>query len=137
MTMTLHEAIDLTGTEVLDYLDREAAVPTVTTAACQGDVSIFRRDNINPATTPMPKAVTVVRSESSSNTHVLHPDGACFFDYNEKSSVRDLTLGVLTVPAGSKAILAHQEHGMLSIEPGTYRIGRQREFAGEWAFVAD
>ena len=89
------------------------------------------------AVKPMPEAVTVVRSEASSNTHVLHPDGPCFFDYNERASVTDLVLGTLTVPVGSKAILAHQEHGMLSIEPGSYSIGRQREFAGEWQMVAD
>lgn len=137
MTMTLNEAIELTGTAVLEYLDRDAAVPVITTAACQGDVSVFQADNAKAATTPMPKAVTVVRSEASSNTHVLHPDGPCFFDYNNTSSVMNLVLGTLTVPEGSKAILAHQEHGMLSIEPGTYTIGRQREFAGEWAYVAD
>lgn len=137
MTMTLNQAIQHTGTDVLDYLDREVTIPTVTKAACQGDVSIFRDDKAKAATTPMPKAVTVVRSEASSNTHVLHPDGDCYFDYNDRASVRNLTLGTLTVPAGSKALLMHQEHGGMSIEPGTYRIGRQREFAGEWAYVAD
>lgn len=134
--MTLAEAIQATGTEVLDHLDRETIVPTVTKAACQGDVSILRTNN-KAAVTPMPRAVTVVRSEASSNTHTLHPEGPCYFDYNKTSSVTDLVLGTLTVPEGSKAILAHQEHGMLSIEPGTYDVGRQREFAGEWAFVAD
>jgi len=134
--LTLKEAINLTGTEVLEHLDRESSVPVVTRAACQGDVSVFRAE-VAAAVKPMPKAVTVVRSEASSNTHVLHPDGPCFFDYNERASVTDLVLGTLTVPEGSKAILAHQEHGMLTIMPGTYTIGRQREFAGEWAFVAD
>jgi hypothetical protein len=135
-SMTLAEAIQATGTEVLEHLDREAAIPTVTTAACQGDVSVVRTDQA-VATTPMSKSVTVVRSEASANTHVLHPDGPCFFDYNKAASVTDLILGTLTVPPGSTAILAHQEHGMLSITPGTYHVGRQREFAGEWAFVAD
>ena len=134
--LTLQEAITLTGTNVLEHLDREASVPVVTKAACQGDVSIFRA-NVTQATTPMPKTVMVVRSEASSNTHTLHPDGECFWEYNKNASVTDLVLGTLTVPEGSKAILAHQEHGMLSIEPGTYTVGRQREFAGEWAMVAD
>jgi len=137
MTMTLSEAITHTSTEVLDYLDRSATVPTVTTAACQGDVSVFRNDTIKAATTPMPKMVMVVRSEASSNTHTLHPNGQCFFDYNEAASVTDLVLGTLSVPEGSKAILAHQEHGFLSIEPGTYTVGRQREWASTWSYVAD
>jgi hypothetical protein len=137
MTMTLNEAIELTGTDVLDYLDRDVSIPTITTGACQGDVSVFRADKAKSATTPMPKAVTVVRSEASSNTHVLHPDGPCFFDFNNGTSVTNLVLGTLTVPNGSKALLMHQEHGGMSIEPGTYTVGRQREFQGEWAMVAD
>lgn len=134
--LTLKEAVTLTGAEVLDHLDMDASVPVVTRAACQGDVSVFRAD-VAPASTPMPKAVVVVRSEASANTHVLHPDGPCFFDYNRGSSVTDLVLGTLSVPEGSRALLIHQEHGALSIMPGTYTVGRQREFAGEWAFVAD
>jgi hypothetical protein len=136
-TMTLAEMITLTGKDVLDYLDRDVAVPTVTAAACQGDVGVFRDDALPPSTAPMPAAVVVVRSEASSNTHSLHPDGACFWEPNPSSSVTDLTLGVLTVPSGSRAFLSHPEHGGLVILPGTYRVGRQREFAGEWAFVAD
>ncbi len=134
--LTLQEAIELTGTDVLEHLDRESSVPVITKAACQGDVSVFRAD-VAPATKPMPKAVTVVRSEASSNTHTLHPDGECFWDYNERASVTDLVLGTLTVPEGSTAVVIHQEHGALTIAPGTYTVGRQREFAGEWAFVAD
>ena len=49
----------------------------------------------------------------------------------------DLVLGVLTVPGGTRAVLAHPEHGFLEIDPGTYQIGRQREYAGEWRMVAD
>lgn len=134
---TLSEATKTTGITVLDYLDHAEDVPVITTAACQGDVSVFRDDTARPATVPMPKTVTVVRSEASSNTHTLHPDGPCFWEYNEAASVTDLVLGKLTVPDGSKALLMHQEHGALEIAPGTYRVGRQREFAGEWAFVAD
>lgn len=136
MTMTLAEAVAITGVDVLDHLDREAAVPVISRIAAQGDVLINRVDT-TPATTPMPRTVIIVRSEASSNTHSLHPEGPCFWEYNDRASVTDLTLGKLTVPEGSKAHLIHQEHGALTITPGTYRVGRQREFAGEWAFVAD
>lgn len=133
-TMTLAQAVELTGKEVLDYLDHEAGVPTVTSAACQGDVSIFRTETDPRATTPMPKGgVIVVRSEASQNTHSIHPNGPVFFDYREA----DLMLGVLTVPEGSSALVSHQEHGALEVLPGTYRVGRQREFAGEWRMVTD
>lgn len=133
---TLLEATQSTGVKVLEYLDHDALVPTITKAACQGDVSVFRKDT-NPAVTPMPRTVMVVRSEASTNTHTLHPLGECFWDYNKSASVTDLVLGTLTVAEGSKALLMHQEHGGIEIGPGTYTVGRQREFAGEWAFVAD
>ena len=42
-----------------------------------------------------------------------------------------------TVPEGVDVLLSHQEHGALLLSPGTYRIGTQREFAGEWRAVAD
>jgi hypothetical protein len=134
-TITLAEAIAHTGTDVLDYLDREVSVPVVTRAACQGDVSILRVTT-QAATKPLPKYLAVVRGESGGNTHALHPDGECYFD---PAVVREdsLVLGTLTVAEGSTALLSHPEHGYLSIAPGTYRIGRQREWAGEWALVAD
>lgn len=133
-TLTLGRAVEITGKEVLDYLDRDAHVPTVTQAACQGDVSILRADD-KPATTPLPaKGVIVVKSEASSNTHSIHPNGEVFFDYREDGS---LLLGVLTVPEGSTALVSHQEHGALEVTPGSYRIGRQREYQGEWQMVRD
>ena len=135
--MTLAESIEITGKDVLAWLDREAAVPVISQGACQGDVSCFRRDDVPAAVTPMSHTVMVVRSEASSNTHTLHPNGECFWDYRESTSASQLVVGVLTVPEGSEALLSHQEHGNFSIAPGTYTVGRQRELAGEWAMVAD
>lgn len=132
-TMTLRDAVALTGQSVLAHLDRQASVPVVTTAACQGDVSILRVTTAQ-ATTPMPHSgVPVVRGEAGGNTHSLHGGG--FFDWVD--SREGLTLGTLTVPDGVDVLMSHPEHGALLIAPGTYRIGRQREFAGEWRMVAD
>lgn len=134
--MIVKDAIAATGTEVLDYLDREAQIPTVTTAACQGDVSIVRV-TARPAATPVPvPGVAVVRGESGGNTHSLHGDGPILFDPDGFARPSTL-LGILTVPEGSTALLAHPEHGFLRILPGTFRIGRQREQADEIALVAD
>jgi hypothetical protein len=131
---TLADIEQATGVTVFDYLARDAEVPVVTTAACQGDVSILRVTTA-AATTPLPQAgLPVVRGEAGGNTHSLH--GGVFFDRADGGS-GDLVLGTLTVPDGAQAVLAHPEHGFLAIAPGTYRIGRQREFAGEWRMVAD
>lgn len=134
---TLAHAITHTGVDVLDHLDRDADIPTVTGVACQGDVSIVRDYKRAPATEPIPASVAVVRGESGGNTHSLHPVGPCAWAPSQSSSPTDLTLGTLTVPAGSQALMLHPEHGALLIDQGTYRIGRQREYAGEWAYVAD
>ena len=135
-TSTIDSMTTRTGVTVLDHIDPSADVPVVSVAAAQGDVSILRVTT-RPATTPMPARVDVVRGEAGGNTHSLHPSGDCFWDAGTARSVADLTLGTLTVPEGSTAVLAHPEHGFLELAPGTYRIGRQREYAGEWAYVAD
>ena len=136
MTMLVSDAIAVTGADVLDHLDRQVSVPVVDTAACQGDVSILRATTA-PATTPLPASLPVVRGENGGNTHALHPvgDGVRFDTAEARGG--SLTLGTLTVPDGAQALLSHPEHGFLSIAPGTYRIGRQREYAGEWRAVAD
>ena len=135
-TSTIDSMTTRTGVTVLDHIDPSADVPVVSVAAAQGDVSILRVTT-RPATTPMPARVDVVRGEAGGNTHSLHPSGDCFWDAATARSVADLTLGTLTVPEGSTAVLAHPEHGFLELAPGTYRIWRQREYAGEWAYVAD
>ena len=135
-TSTIDSMTTRTGVTVLDHIDPSADVPVVSVAAAQGDVSILRVTT-RPATTPMPARVDVVRGEAGGNTHSLHPSGDCFWDAATARSVADLTLGTLTVPEGSTAVLAHPEHGFLELAPGTSRIGRQREYAGEWAYVAD
>ena len=135
-TSTIDSMTTRTGVTVLDHIDPSADVPVVSVAAAQGDVSILRVTT-RPATTPMPARVDVVRGEAGGNTHSLHPTGNCFWDAATARSVADLTLGTLTVPEGSTAVLAHPEHGFLELAPGTYRIGRQREYACEWAYVAD
>lgn len=123
---TLAEMIALTGKEVLDYLDRDAAVPMVDTAAAQGDVLIVRV-NRAPATTPMPKMVVAVASEASSNTHTLHPHGPAFWDAQASRRDDDVMLGVMTVPEGSEVFVSHQEHGGLIVSGGTYEVRRQAE----------
>lgn len=133
---TLADLIDAHGVEVLDHLDRQVDVPVLSGPQCQGDVSVLPVTT-TAATTPVPAAgVAVVRGESGGNTHrLLAGEGVgVFFDAADGD---DLTLGTLTVEPGATAYLAHPEHAYSGIAPGTYRIGRQREFAGEWRLVAD
>lgn len=130
----LHEMVELTGKAVFDYLDMQSDLPLVDKIAAQGDVMVRKDATFPAAKTVMPKTVVVVASEASSNTHTLHPSGECFYEALEGGG---LTLGTLTVPEGSTALLSHQEHGGLEILPGTYTISRQREFGAEWRMVHD
>lgn len=128
----LNELINRYSTDVLEHLDREVNIPVLDTPQIQGDVSILPVTTA-PATTPIPRpGVAVVRGEIGGNTHSLHGDG--FFDF---AAGEGLVLGTLTVPDGGEVHMAHPEHGFMGFAPGTYRVGRQREWAGEWRQVAD
>ena len=133
---SIKEMVDLTSKTVLDHLDHDAEVPRINSIAAQGDV-LIHRVTTRPATTPMPRTVIVVQSEASTNTHTLHPNGTCYYDAIANPRVIDPVIGTLTVPEESTAFLSHQEHAGIEVLPGTYEIRRQRELAGEWAFVND
>lgn len=131
--MTLDQARALSGTEFLDHLDAEADVPTVTRAACQGDVSVLRVTT-PAASTPIPAAGVVVATGQDGHNHTITGPG--MFD-RAVQRAGSLVVGTLTVPESATVLLTHVEHGALLVAPGTYQIGGQREYAGEWRRVAD
>lgn len=135
---TLAALIDETGVDVLDYLDREALVPVLAGLQVQGDVAVVpqRAGHSSSTAKAVPaEGVAVVRGESAGNTHLLLSEGPC--TWTAKPASTDLTIGVLDVPEGSTAYLAHPEHGYLAMAPGSYLIRRQREQADELRMVAD
>lgn len=136
--MILAEALTKFDTDVLEHLDRDAAIPHITAAGIQGDVSLLLDNTLRAATKPVPAAgVPVVRGENGGNTHALYADGPVFFDPREAASPEDTVIGTLTVPDGSVAFLLHPEHGGMSFGAGTFRVGRQREQADIVEFVQD
>jgi hypothetical protein len=136
-TLTLTQAITRYGVDVLDHLDRDAAVPILAGVQFQGDVAVVPIDPVMTCLTAVPaEGIAVVRGESGGNTHLLLADGPVRFDQQD-SSTTSLVLGVLEVPEGSTAYLAHPEHAYTGIAPGTYELRRQREQADELRLVAD
>lgn len=115
----------------------EAEIPVLTASQRQGDVLVLRVTTSHEGE-PLGKGVTVVRAETNqANTHTLVGDG--LWERNARAD-RDgeLVQGWLTVPEGGEAFLIHtEEHNAIGIGAGTYEIRRQREYAGEWALVAD
>lgn len=131
--MLMKEAIETYGVDVLDYLDRQVEVPLVKKFGAQGDVVFRRKDGIKAATTPIPKAGIVVADGNNGHDHRMLGDAFVDMRNNGVSA----SAGVMTVPEGKEAVLAHQEHGYLRFGPGTWEITRQREQADEIRRVLD
>ncbi len=111
----------------------------------------FRRARSQrPAITPVPPEGVVVSAGRDGHEHRLLPGPARFdpvqlapaWRYSTLAE-RSLLIGILTVPARCEQYLAHDEHGYLGIGPGTYEVGRQREWtpstrAGSgWGLILD
>jgi len=140
-TMTLAALESAHGVQVDEHLDRDLTVPVSGGLQRQGDVIVIPATvagrGTPDATEPVPAAgVAVVRGENGGNTHLLLGAPAAFYTPARPRS-GSLDLGVLTVPAGSSAYLAHPEHGYAGIAPGTYVVRRQREQADEIRLVQD
>jgi hypothetical protein len=134
----LRELISRYGVDVATHLDRDADIPVLTAPQIQGDVSI-RRARLRwfrgrrparirrSAVTPIPPEGVVVSTGREGHEHRLLP-GPARFDRVFSWSGSSPLIGILTVPAGCEQYLAHDEHGYLGIGPGSYEVGRQREW---------
>lgn len=140
---TLDELTTRHGVTVDDHHDLTGLVPVTAGLSRQGDVIVIpaamaRQTVVEASTTPLPAAgYPVVKGESGGNTHLLLADGPVFFSPAAFTDATSLDLGVLTVPEGSTAFLAHPEHAFQGMAPGTYVVRRQREQADELRMVAD
>lgn len=137
---TINQLIDTHGVDIDPHLDRQATVPILDGLQFQGDVAVIPAALLaesETVMTPVPAAgIPVVRGEAGGNTHLLLADGPVFWAA-AKVFANDLDLGVVSVPDGSAAFLAHPEHGYSGIGPGSYVLRRQREQADEIRMVAD
>jgi len=148
----LHELISQYGIDVDAHLDRDADIPVLTGPQAQGDIGIrpvrprqeggsrFRLrqggGHRAAAVTPIPAGGVVVATGQEGHEHRLLPGSARFDPVRPFSG--SLLIGILTVPAGGEAYLAHDQHGYLGIGPGTYEVGGQREWTPEsWQRVED
>lgn len=132
--------------DVLDHLDRQAAVPLVEFAR-QGDVIVIPARIIDPGVEPesaVPaEGVDVVRAENGGNAHVLVAEGDVRYDLLTSGGlgVDDpaprLRIGALRVGEGARAFLIHPEHGAVGLVPGLYAVSRQREDDEIERFVQD
>jgi len=140
-TTTLGQLIDQHGIEVLEHLDREAAVPVLGGLQLQGDLAVIPADQDTwtrgtraGAVFVQAEGLPVIEAVGGGHEHRLLPGvaGSVTF-WPAGSGGQDI--GCLL--ASEPAYLAHPEHGYLGIAPGSYVLRRQREQADEERIVAD
>nr|BFE38054.1 hypothetical protein GCM10010200_103050 [Actinomadura rugatobispora] len=131
---TLSDLTRRTGLDVLDHLEREAAVPVVDGLQAQGDLIVIPFAMVEDAVRlPDPKrwrrvpaaGVELLRGAAGGNAHTLVADpGACTWttDLYDREA---LALGAFR--ATEVVYLLHPEHGGSGVAPGTYVVRRQRE----------
>jgi len=132
--MKLADLIDRHDVDVLAHLDREVDVPVLTAPQAQGDLIVLPSRRKYDGQAVPAEGIPVVRGENGGNTHTLLAGGPGVL-WMASRTLPDL--GVVHVPSGSTAYLAHPEHGYTGIGEGTYTIRRQRQQADEIRMVAD
>lgn len=141
MNPTLSDVLTAHDVDVLDHLDRQAAVPIVDFGR-QGDVLVTPERLVplagTASTSVPPEGIAIVRGENGGNTHLLVADGDVLFDpVPARVAARSLRLGTLDVRDGAVAFLIHPEHGAIGFAPGRYTISRQREQREIVEFIVD
>jgi len=132
------------GFDVPDHLDRDVSIPFLGGIQHQGDTTIVPLTEVRHRVTVAGKGealpavgVAVVAAVNGSHEHRLFAhQGVCWWQ-PDVTDTEGLAVGVLTVPDGSLAVQAHEEHGFSGIAPGCYAIGRQREQAEVERIVMD
>lgn len=91
----------------------------------QGDVLLIETEDVPVGAHEVPPEggrVVLARGEATGHHHSIRAGtGATLWDLNGSR--------LLTVV--SEAALTHQEHATVEVPPGTYRVVRQREYAGD------
>lgn len=77
-------------------------------------------------------AVVVGRGEESGHRHAIYGGGAKLLLQPTplgEQMPSELYVGHLVVHAAGGVSLSHEEHAAIPLEPGTYRVRRQRQFS--------
>lgn len=88
----------------------------------QGDVLLVRVPRVPKAATPQGAASRIVLAEGEVTGHAHTIDG-------RKAQVSLDEGGVMYVTIEELTEVRHQEHAPVTLEPGAYRVMRQREYA--------
>jgi hypothetical protein len=104
----------------------------------QGDVLVVAVDEIPDDVRPVPKdngRVVLAYGEATGHAHVV--EGSCALlepppadeDLVTPGDLEELNLRFLRVE--EECVLVHDEHDTITLPPGDYRVGQQREYSPE------
>ena len=96
----------------------------------QGDVILVRHERL-PTNLEEVKSLVLADGEVTGHSHALMVETAPVV-------LRDPKTGTLWVRADQAAVIVHEEHGALSIDPGIYEVVIEREYEPDgWRQVVD
>lgn len=108
-------------------------MPHTPTQYRQGDVYLTRIPTIPAGAAPRPLdqgRVILAYGEVTGHAHQIStPETVCLLDAPSADQTDVLDLAYLKVDAVSQ--LVHEEHNTITLEPGNYRVTRQREYTPE------
>lgn len=109
----------------------------------QGDILLEKVDhkvpeNVEPINVHADGAVVLAEGEVTGHRHAFYENAMMFRDDGlARDMPSDLYLGHVVVQDGG-AELKHEEHATIKLEPGVYRVRRQREATDrDYMLVAD
>lgn len=100
-----------------------------------GDVLLIRRENAAPEETAADeREIVVAEGEVTGHAHRVRGRGAALRDLSS-----DTREGVLRLNLPQGGVIAHEEHGPITLPPGVYEIRHQRTMTqpGVWERVRD
>jgi hypothetical protein len=101
----------------------------------QGDVLLVRVNGVPGKTSPVEREhgrVVLAHGEVTGHAHAIVDESAELVSADEAAEL------YLLVHGGAPVDLVHEEHATIAVEPGEYKVVRQREYTPEEnRFVAD
>jgi hypothetical protein len=91
----------------------------------QGDVLLVKVDEVPAEATKVKRdqrgRLIVAEGEATGHAHAIQAKSANLFEMGT----------FMYLEATRKVVLAHEEHENIQLDPGTYKISRQREYTPE------
>ena len=104
----------------------------------QGDILFLRVNGIPDAArsvAPVGNRFVLAEGEATGHAHTVPARGVALMEVPNEGGVTYLTVEELT-----GVEVSHQEHASVKLDPGTWKVIRQREYTDDdenWSLVAD